>query len=53
MMVLSAPQQAHDLAAVDVERDAVQDVALAVIGVHVLHRDERFHGLRIGAHVLR
>ena len=41
-----APEQAHHLAAADVERDAVQDVALAVIGVHVLDRDE---GLVIGA----
>jgi hypothetical protein len=31
----------------------VQDVTLAVIGVHVLHRDERLHGRGVGAHVLR
>jgi hypothetical protein len=48
-----APEQTYDLSSVDVERDAVQDVALAVIGVHVLHRDERLHGLGIRAHVLR
>src|SRR2546423_5544005 len=47
------PEQAHDLTAVDVERDAVQDVALAVIGVHVLDRDERLNGRGIRGHVLR
>jgi hypothetical protein len=31
----------------------MQDVTLAVIGVHVLHRDEGLHGRGIQAHVLR
>ena len=31
-----AAEQADHLAAADVQRDAVQDVALAVVGVHVL-----------------
>jgi hypothetical protein len=48
-----APEQAHDLAALHVERDAVQDMALAVIGVHVLDRDEGLHGRGIRRHVLR
>jgi hypothetical protein len=48
-----APEQAHHLPAVDVKRDPVQDVALAVIGVHVLHRDEGLLGRGIRAHVLR
>ena len=30
-----APQQADDLAVVHIERDAMQDVALAVIGVEI------------------
>ena len=30
-----APEQAHDLAGVDIEIDALQDVALAVIGVEI------------------
>jgi len=48
-----APEQAHDLPAVDVERDPMQDVTLAVIGVHVLYRDEGLHGRGIRTHVLR
>ena len=48
-----APEQAYDLPAVDVERDPVQDVTLAVIGVHVLDCDEGLHGRGIRTHVLR
>ena len=36
-----AAEQPDHLAGADLERDAVQDVALAVIGVHVLDQDER------------
>src|SRR5438128_691518 len=38
-----APEQAHYLASPDFERDAVQDMALAVIGVNLLDPNE---GLR-------
>ena len=48
-----AAQQADDLALADVERDAVQDVALAVVGVQVLDRDERVDAVSGAAHVLR
>src|SRR5262249_9687215 len=48
-----ATEQADDLARADMERYAVQDVALAVIGVHVLDRNEGRHRRGIWAHVLR
>ena len=48
-----AAEQADHLAGADGERDAVQDVALAVIGVHVLDQDERLGAVGGGAHVLR
>src|SRR5439155_5573514 len=38
-----APQQPDHLAARDLERDAVQDMALAVIGVDVLDPEQRGH----------
>ena len=48
-----AAQQAHHLAFAHVERNAVQDMALAVIGVHVLDGDEGLDGCIRRAHVLR
>ena len=36
-----AAEQADDFAGGDLQGDAVQDVALAVISVHVLDQDER------------
>ena len=47
-----AAEEADHLAGADLERDAVQDMALAVIGVHVLDQDQR-HAIVGGAHVLR
>ena len=49
-----AAEQADHLAGPDLERDAVQDVALAVIGVQVLDADQRLRAyVDGGAHVLR
>jgi hypothetical protein len=48
-----AAEQPDHLPAPDLERDAVQDVALAIIGVHVLDRDEGLAGCLGGGHVLR
>ena len=48
-----AAEEADHLAGTDMKRNAVQDVAFAVIGVHVLDQDQR-HGTFVGgAHVLR
>src|SRR5437762_1008796 len=38
-----APQQPDHLAAPDLERNAVQDMALAVIGMDVLDQEQRGH----------
>src|SRR6185295_871200 len=38
-----AAEQAHDLALADVHVDAVQDVALAVVGLHALELQQRAH----------
>jgi hypothetical protein len=46
-------EQAHHFAPLHVERDAVQDVALAVIGMHILDQDDRLGAGRGLAHVLR
>ena len=48
-----AAEQPDHLAGADLERDAVQNVALAVIGVQVLDQDQRRCGGAVRAHVLR
>ena len=48
-----ATEQADHLALADRQGDAVQDVALAVEGVHLLDCDEGFVGGRRRVHVLR
>src|SRR5262249_49312990 len=48
-----AAEEPYDLPSVDVERHPMQDVALAVIGVDVLHSDEGLHRRGLRAHVLR
>ena len=44
-----APEQPDHLAPADLQRHAVQDVALAVIGVQVLDRDQRLRLVCAGA----
>jgi hypothetical protein len=46
-------EQPDHLAAADLERDTVQDVALAVIGVDVLDLEQRVERIIGRAHVLR
>jgi hypothetical protein len=48
-----APEEAHDLPSSDLERDAVQNMAFAVIGVDVLDLEERLRGGSKRAHVFR
>ncbi len=48
-----AAEQSNHFAGANRERDAVQDVALAVIGVNILDQDERLGAGGCGAHVLR
>jgi hypothetical protein len=48
-----APEQAYHLAGPDLERDTVQDVALAVVGVDVLDLEEGLPERIARAHVLR
>ena len=35
------PEQAHDLARLDVDGDSVEDVGLAVVGVHVVEGEHQ------------
>ena len=49
----TAAEQPDHLAMPDLERDAVQNVTLAVIGVDVLDFEERLRRQAIRAHVLR
>src|SRR5262245_8598222 len=46
------PEQPDHLARADVQRHTVQDVTLAVVGVQILHRDQR-QTMGGGVHVLR
>jgi hypothetical protein len=46
-------EQAHHFTRLHVQGDAVKDVALAVIGVHVLDQDDRLGAGRSPGHVLR
>ncbi len=47
-----AAKKAHDFARADLDRYAVQDVALAIISVHRLDRDERRDHARGEAYLL-
>ena len=44
-----AAEQADDLAGADLQRDAMQDVALAVIGVQALDPDQRLGAVGVAA----
>jgi hypothetical protein len=48
-----APEEAHHLACPYLERDAMQDMALAVVGVNVLDLDEGLDQRGARAHILR
>src|SRR5437762_14241785 len=48
-----ATQEPHDLAAPDIQRNTVQDVALAVMGVDFLNLQERIRRGAVRGHVLR
>src|SRR5206468_5952957 len=44
-----APEEAHHFPSADLQRDTIENMALAVIGVNLLDREERLGGIE--AHV--